>query len=119
MVFAQKLREFSQALGISDAEVARRLGISGQRYGHYVSGRNQPDLEMLLRMCRVLAATPNEMLGYERNNLDEDDILLRRITAAAQALSRDDQRRIAVMIEALANTPDILQSDNSEKREGP
>lgn len=61
-VFSQRLRERARELGLSNAEVARRAGISERRYAYYAMGEREPNLATLLRICEVLAATPNDML---------------------------------------------------------
>ena len=60
-----RLRARALALQLSDAEVARRAGLLPTRYGHYVSGYREPDLATLVRICRVLALRPDELLGYQ------------------------------------------------------
>jgi transcriptional regulator with XRE-family HTH domain len=47
---------------LSDAEVARRAGLAERRYGHYVRGAREPDLQTLLRICTALDVTPNDLL---------------------------------------------------------
>lgn len=58
----RNLRRRAKELGLSDAEVARRAGLSERRYGHYVTGTREPDFATFLRICEVLAVTPNEVL---------------------------------------------------------
>src|SRR5260370_29560604 len=60
--FAHGIRERARELGLSDAEVARRTGLSERRYGYYATGEREPNLATLLRICTVLAVTPNDML---------------------------------------------------------
>ncbi|HZI75445.1 MAG TPA: helix-turn-helix transcriptional regulator [Gemmatimonadales bacterium] len=61
-IFAQRIRERARELGLSDAEVARRAGLSERRYGYYSTGEREPNLATLVRICEVLAATPNDLL---------------------------------------------------------
>lgn len=104
-IFATKLRERAAQLGISNAEVARRAGLSERRYGHYVSGVREPDLRTLVTIAATLGTTPDVLLGVDdprpvstRHSLQD------RITAALAALSEADLDRIAIQIEALATT---------------
>jgi hypothetical protein len=41
---------------------ARRPGLSEPRYGYYVTGEREANLATLVRICEVLAATPNDLL---------------------------------------------------------
>lgn len=103
-LFATNLRKRAEELGISNAEVARRAGLSERRYGNYVSGRREPDLATLVRIASVLATTPNELLTDQRGSVGQSSRQLARtrIDAASMALGDDDLERVVVMIEALA-----------------
>lgn len=61
----QRLRERARELGLSDAEVARRAGLTATRYGHYVSDYREPDLATFGRICGVLGTTPNDILAFD------------------------------------------------------
>lgn len=59
----QKLKARAKELGLTDAEVARRVGILPQTYYNYVSDKREPDYATLLRICNALDLTPNDLLG--------------------------------------------------------
>lgn len=111
-LLARRLRERGRKLELSDAEVARRSGLSERRYGHYVTGAREPGLETLLRICATLATTPNELLGVGENAVsavdgegngeqDEREILMIRLAAAADLLPIDDARLAVKQVETL------------------
>ena len=105
----QRLRARALELGLSDAEVARRAGLTATRYGHYVSNYREPDLATLVRICRVLGLRPDELLGYERADEDGDDLVSKRRKAAAFVAVMDAHTldlAIPVM-QALAATSDL------------
>ncbi|MER9329499.1 helix-turn-helix transcriptional regulator [Mesorhizobium sp. M0587] len=103
-LFATNPRMRAEELGISDAEVARRAGLSERRYGNYVSGRREPDLTTLVRIAAVLATTPNDLLMERPGRAEQspENFARTRIAAASAALGNDDLERVAIMIEALA-----------------
>jgi transcriptional regulator with XRE-family HTH domain len=101
-LFATNLRKRAEELGISNAEVARRAGLSERRYGNYVSGRREPDLATLVRIATVLATTPNQLLIGEISVESPDELVRQRTVAALTALRTDDLERVAIMVEALA-----------------
>lgn len=102
-VFATKLRERAAQLGISNAEVARRAGLSERRYGHYVSGVREPDLRTLLTIATTLGTTPDVLLGVvDAKPSSQRQDLQDRILSALAALSEDDLQTLAIQIEALA-----------------
>lgn len=62
-VFARKLKERAEQLGISNAEAARRYDLDERRYAHYVAGRREPDLATLVKIAQTLGTTPNWLLS--------------------------------------------------------
>lgn len=97
--FAQNLRNRAEQLGISNAEVARRAGLSERRYGNYVSGRREPDLATLVRIAQVLETTPNDLLGVLSDR--RRDALGDKINSAASALAKPDREVLAACAEAI------------------
>jgi transcriptional regulator with XRE-family HTH domain len=102
-VFAQRIRERARKLGLSDAEVARRAGLSERRYGYYATGEREPNLATLIRICEVLAATPNDLLLSEGRPPPQSarDRLLARIGAATDNLSLAELELAACQLECL------------------
>ena len=101
--FCKQLRARGRQLELSDAAIARRLGISQSRYTNYVNGHREPDFAMLARICRVLHTTPNELLGFHVSSASPQESArhLQRIAAAAQALSPESLRMAAVVMDAI------------------
>jgi transcriptional regulator with XRE-family HTH domain len=61
--FAQRLRAIRIPRGFKTARsFARALGIDENRYTRYERAEVEPDLQLLLRMCELLRATPNDLL---------------------------------------------------------
>lgn len=58
-----RMRVRARELGIPDAEVARRAGLTQQRYSNYVSDRHEPDLETFARLCAALQVSADSLLG--------------------------------------------------------
>ena len=86
----ERLRTRARELGLSDAEVARRLGLSQPRYAHYVSGVREPDYATLARICRALAMSPNEALGFEAQPRQPDEVeRLRQRVPLARSVRAD------------------------------
>jgi transcriptional regulator with XRE-family HTH domain len=101
--FATKLRERAQELGLSSAEVARRVGLSERRYAHYASGRNEPDLALLVRIAEVLQTTPDHLLGVDEQPAEKSSrrVLLDRLNAAGVAMRDEDLEAIVAQAEAV------------------
>jgi transcriptional regulator with XRE-family HTH domain len=101
--FAQRIRERARELGLSDAEVARRAGLSERRYGYYATGEREPNLATLVRICEVLDATPNDLLlpGGKAPPRSKRDRALARISAATDNLNLSELELAASLVECL------------------
>jgi transcriptional regulator with XRE-family HTH domain len=102
-VFGQRLRLRARELGLSNAEVARRTGLSERRYGFYVTGDHEPDLSTFVRICKALATTPNILLGLSKDGKEGSNraALVERLLTAGRALSEQDLQTLVVQAEAL------------------
>jgi len=98
---SRNLRRRAKELGLSDAEVARRAGLSERRYGHYVVGTREPDFATFMRICEVLAVTPNDLLIVD----DHAGSLTKRNLATRQAVSAMlaiDENRLSLAVKILS-----------------
>ncbi len=98
------MRERADALGISNAEAARRAGLDERRYAHYISGRNEPDLATMIKIAEILGTTPNWLLGVDE--MEDSDpnkaALIERFKNASRTLDLRDVETCVIQIEALA-----------------
>ena len=104
-----RLRSRAIELGLSGAEVARRAGLTATRYGHYVSDYREPDLATLVRICRVLALRPDELLAFDWPG-DTQDIIAQkrgRVIAFAETMDAESLDLAIAVMQALAATPDL------------
>lgn len=58
-----KIRELRKNAGMTQSELASKLGISPSAVGMYEQGRREPDGEMLLKLCSVFSVTTDTLLG--------------------------------------------------------
>ena len=102
-VLGEQLRARAQELGLSDAEVARRGGLSARRYGHYVTGQREPDLQTLLLICKVLDTTPDHLLGLEEPRRKESGRakLVDRLMTAVNILDERQLQLAVTQVEAI------------------
>jgi transcriptional regulator with XRE-family HTH domain len=71
--FSTQLRELRVPRGYRTARsFARALGIDENRYTRYERAEVEPDLDMIRRICQLLAVTPNELLGTPSPSLGMD-----------------------------------------------
>ena len=107
-VLGEQLRTRAKELDLSDAEVARRAGLSPRRYGNYVTGDREPDLQTLVRICRVLTTTPDQLLGFDdarsAKKKSERGRLIEKLNATASLLN-DSHLKLAVrQLEVIAES---------------
>ena len=102
-IFARKLKERAEQMGISNAEAARIIGLEERRYAHYVSGRREPDLTTLVRIAKALKVHPNWLLGLnvEGQTQTKRFDLQDRLSATGNELSDNDLRSLVIQAEAL------------------
>ena len=98
-----RLKARARELGLSDSEIARRLGVGQGRYSSWVNDTHEPDLETLVRVAAVLAMTADEALGVVPPVQGGPDAPLRaRAAVALGAMSGAMLVGAVGMLEALA-----------------
>ena len=78
--WGERLRDRARELGLTDTEVARRIGMTQRRYSSYVNMTREPNYADLLRVCGALGITPDYVLGV-RPIEPRDDIERRAMDA--------------------------------------
>lgn len=102
--FGSNLRRRARELGLSDAEVARRVGISERRYGFYVTGDREPDLATLLRIVDILQADADQLLRpWDKGEPSRKDRLKAQIQSSAAALADDRLQLLADVASTFAD----------------
>ena len=101
----ERLRERGRELGLADAEIARRCGLSQARYQHYVAGRRAPDFATFVRICKILGVTPNHLLGFDPLPVptDERERLFERASVTLRALDDGRLETAVRMLETLGS----------------
>ena len=98
--WGERLRARARDLGLSDSEVARRVGLTQRRYSSYVNMSREPNFADLLRICDGLAITPDHVLGV--GELQPSDDAARRIVTALQGMASEHRLLAVAAIEGMA-----------------
>ena len=61
--FEERLRECRAEKGLTQAQLAARLSVTQSTVGKYERGALQPNLEMLVQLCKVLEVSADYLLG--------------------------------------------------------
>lgn len=62
MNFANNLKNIIKNTKITQQEIANKLGTTQQTISRWVQGINEPDLTMLVRLCKILNVSADELL---------------------------------------------------------
>ena len=62
---AKRIRDLRKAQGLTQSELAARLGVSASAVGMYEQGRREPDSTILLRLCSIFdVSVDGSAVGY-------------------------------------------------------
>jgi transcriptional regulator with XRE-family HTH domain len=98
-------------LGLTQADVAERVGIAMEVYSRMERGKVLPSVTTLRRLCQVLRIGADTLLGLEAELLDapleeggppaapgEDPPRLRRLVRALRALDAEQLKAVAQVV---------------------
>ena len=61
--FAIKLKELREQVGFSQTQLANELGISRGSISHYENGERQPDVDVLVWLCKYFNVSADYLIG--------------------------------------------------------
>ena len=59
------IKNFRQFRGITQQEIARRLGKSKNVISNWERGDNSPNPDEIMELCKILEVTPNQIFGWD------------------------------------------------------
>lgn len=62
---SQRLKELRQEKGVSQKEVAHRIGVTVSAYSNYEQGIREPSIEIIKKLCKFYDVTADYLLGME------------------------------------------------------
>lgn len=65
MAFAERLKTARQAAGLTQAELAEKIGVKRSTYGQFEQGRNEPNVSTLPALARELNISVEWLLGMK------------------------------------------------------
>lgn len=85
--FPERLTQAWRASGMTQAELAKRLGFNQAVVSHWMAGRSEPGLARLVEIARVLGVTPGYLLGQQdANHRVVRSMLTRQVNALEEML---------------------------------
>jgi transcriptional regulator with XRE-family HTH domain len=97
-------RAARERMELTQVEVAKLVDLHELVYSRMERGRLLPSLTTLLRLCKTLRATPDELLGYARAGKDapeKDPPDVRRLLNLARRLPPEKLKALVAMASAL------------------
>ena len=67
-MFKDNLIELRKLNGMSQEQLADRIGVSRQTVSKYETGESLPDIEKCKRIAEVFSVSMDDLINYERNN---------------------------------------------------
>lgn len=64
MDYIDRLRIARKQKNLKQTEISLALGLASAAYGLYETRKRKMDIETLVKVCRLLDVTPNEVLGF-------------------------------------------------------
>lgn len=80
MEFSERLKKHRKDIGLTQVDIASRLGISQQAYASWESGVKKPTQENLVKIAQVLNVSVDYLVGNSEeksNELDNIELLFR------------------------------------------
>ncbi len=65
-MFNEQLKIYRKQLGLSQKEIAKKLNITQQCYFLWEKGVNEPNFEMLKKLCVIFNCSADELLEMDK-----------------------------------------------------
>ncbi len=72
----QNLGTLRRQCGMTQSQIAEQIGVSIDHISHVEIGKGSISLALLLKICKLMNVTPNDILAgeYEKKSDDEDNV---------------------------------------------
>ena len=91
--FPERMKEALKAKGMTQKELADKLHVTQVTVGRYMLGKNEPNIETILRICYYLDEEPGYMLGYDVDELAKEEQDETKIKERQEKQRREDRLR--------------------------
>ena len=97
MDFGANLREIRKANGLTQKQVADRLGITSQAVCRWENNRTEPDMYTVAKLALILGCTTDDLTGHETAPLSADE---RELVSLYRKLPEGTKKIILMVMKA-------------------
>ncbi len=110
-LFGQRLRELRLKKGLTQKELANKLGVSPSAIGMYEQGRREPENALLSELCRILDTTTDYLIGFTKTPQDVGEVIedftgmlmsQEGLMFNGQPITPEDREKIVIAIKSAA-----------------
>ena len=65
MKFNERLKVIRKECNMTQKQVYEKLNISANGYASYEQGRTEPNIEMIIKLCKIFDVSSDYLLGIE------------------------------------------------------
>ena len=106
MGFDKRLTELRKKRGISQEELAKRLGTQGPAIGRYERGLAKPTIEVAAKLASILEVSLDYLVGS--SDIEMDTETLRRIQEVDR-LPQEDKKMVYAFLDAFVDKSKIKE----------
>ncbi len=112
--FGQRMTELRKAVGYTQVELAKELGISQRMISHYEGRAEHPPAAILPGLAKTLGVTTDELLGLKPiKKTRKPDTRLQRRLQQIQKLDARPRKQIMQLIDTFIEAEQLKQKMNS------
>jgi transcriptional regulator with XRE-family HTH domain len=114
MTFAENLRKYRLQNGLTQIDLASKCGINPKTLSSYETGRTEPNLGEIRKLCEVFHCSIAALIGTkerESSTISIDDIVLK-----LQDFDDDTLKRLIITIETILDNRIEIKEIMEEKR---
>lgn len=109
-----KLREIRTLAHKSQAEIGALVGLSGGAVSNWERGVRPINSDYIVKICRYLGCTPNDLLGYEGElTLPQMDVYEEHVYTLVHDMSNKGKKRISDTLDSMSNDKSLYPAKKS------
>ena len=119
-VFGSNIAFFRTKVGLTQAALAERIGVSAQAISKWETGNGYPDVETIPILARYLGTTTDALFGFEKQKSCKDTIDIDMVRSEIKSAISDEFEGVLSRIESIVYdaVEDVLEENLVGRCEG-